>query len=54
MYFECRESQELRDEILAKTLDIFWVQGRKRSRMDVLLTLNKENGILQPTKWYSD
>ena len=33
--------------------DIEW-RGRKRSGMEVLLTLKKDNGIVQPTKWRSN
>ena len=53
LHFECRESQELRDEILARTLD---VSGSRVAREMVwrILTIEKENGILQPKKWYSD
>ena len=37
-----------------KNIGHSWVQGRERSGMEILVTLKKENGILQPTKWYSD
>ena len=32
----------------------FLVLSRKKSGMEVLLSLKKENGIPQPAKWYSD
>ena len=31
-----------------------WVQGRMRSGMEILLTVRKETGILQPTNWCND
>ena len=31
-----------------------WVQGRKRSGIEVLLTLKKGNGMVQPTRWCND
>ena len=52
---DAEKSQELRDkQDSRKDTGHAWVQGRKRSGMDVLLTLTKDSGILQPSKWYSD
>ena len=31
-----------------------WAQGRKRSGMELLLTLKKGSGIVQPPKWCND
>ena len=38
---------------LRKDIGHFWVHCRKRDGM-AILTIKKDNGIAQPTKWYSD
>ena len=52
--FECWRSQELLNEILARTLGILGSRGRKRSGMAILLTRKKGNGIVLWTKWCHD
>ena len=54
MYFECRNSQELRNEILARTLDILGSWVGRDVVWQFFFPLKKENGILQPTKWCND
>ena len=54
LYFECRKSQELREDIFARTLDVSGCWDRKRSGMEDLLTLLLESGTPQPMKWYND
>ena len=44
------QSQGLREEILIRT---YTVLGRKRDGT-ANLTINKDSGIAQPTKWYSN
>ena len=47
------ENQELRDEVLARTLD---VSGSRVGREMVwaILAIKSDNGIAQPATWYSD
>ena len=53
LYFEFRISQGIREKILAGTLDV----SRSRRRTQVVWNSSlhlKENGTLQPPKWWSD
>ena len=51
--FECRRSQELRHEVLARTLD---VSGSRIGRKVIwrFPRSKRDSGIAPPTKWYSD
>ena len=50
--FRMPKSQELRHEILARTLD---VSGSRIGQSGMAIpTIKKDSGIAQPTKWYSD
>ena len=52
-YFECRKSEELRNEILRRTF-LGPRVGREVSGLEVLTTLKKGSGIVQSTKWCND
>ena len=52
-YFKFRTSQELREEMLARTLDIPRSWRRKEMVCDSVVHV-KENGIPQPQRWWND
>ena len=54
VYFKFRRSQDVREEIPARTLDVSLPWETKRNGMETAATNLKENGSLSLQRWYSD